>query len=99
MTSINTLRCTASISGILPETFLFFFVRVWESMCHNYHGNLHSITVGVRQVTEDEQRSLLGQRASHREVPELRADVFNRGALKHTHNRSESALLVRNNHI
>ncbi len=50
-------------------------------VCNNHHGDLHGIIVGVRQVTEDEQRSLLGQRLSHREVPQLRADVLYSGAL------------------
>lgn len=49
--------------------------------CYNHHGDLHGITVGVGQVAEDEQRSLLGQRLSHGEVPQLGADVLYSGAL------------------
>ncbi len=53
--------------------------------CYNHHGDLHGVAVGVGQVTEDEQRSLFSQRLSHREVPELGADVLHGGALRHTH--------------
>ena len=54
-------------------------------MGSNYHCNLHRVTCGVGEVTEDEQCSLLRQCPSHREVPQLRADVLYSGALSHTH--------------
>lgn len=53
-------------------------------MCNIHHGNFYSVTVGVGQVAKDEQRSLLGQRLRHREVPQLGADVLHGGALQHT---------------
>ena len=76
-----------------PKTapFSHHGVCVWTGVCvcvfgcNNHHGDLHGVTVGVGQVAEDEQRSLLGQRLSHGEVPQLRADVLYSGALWHTH--------------
>lgn len=47
------------------------------------HGDLHSVSSGVGQVTEDEEGSLFGQSPSHREIPQLRADVLHRSALRH----------------
>lgn len=50
-------------------------------VCNNHHGNLHRILVGVGLVTEDDERPVLGQRLSHREVPQLGADDLYSGAL------------------
>jgi len=69
-------------------------VCVCVCVCNNYHGDLHRVPVGVRQVTQDKQRSLLGQRLSHGEVPELRADVLDSGALRYTHTHTHIQISV-----
>lgn len=86
------------ISGCILYMWLLTGVCV-GSVCSNHHGNLHGVTVGVGQVTEDEQRSLLSQRLSHGEVPQLRADVLHGGALWATQrqDRLASAPPLRNN--
>lgn len=45
------------------------------------HGNLHGVTVGVGQVTENEERAILSQGLGDGKVPQLRADVLHSGAL------------------
>lgn len=51
----------------------------------NHHGDLHGVATGERQVAEDEQLSLVGQRLSDGEIPEFRADVLHRSTLRQTH--------------
>ena len=57
--------------------------------CGNHHGDLHGVIVGVRKVAEDEQRSLVSEQLSYREVPELGADVLHRGSLGRTHTHTD----------
>lgn len=50
-------------------------------MSGTHHGNLHGVTVGVGQVTENEERTFLSQGLGDGKVPQLRTDVLHNGTL------------------
>lgn len=68
------------------------------TVCLKGHGDLHGVAVGVRQVTEDHQRSIFGQSLSLGEIPQLRTDVLHCRALRHCvlleYERDASAVVV-----
>lgn len=65
-----------SVSGSCRSASISVF---WTSQ--TYNGHVHSVGVGVREVTEQEERVVFGQAARVVEVAQLKADVLHRCSL------------------
>ena len=61
-----------------------------------HHGNLYGISVGVGQVTENEERAVFSQGLCNREVLQLPTHVLHSCALsKHTHTQIHTHNMIR----